>query len=183
MPWLKPHRFLVHGSTWFEFSRFEFMFPSILLCLKRKISHFYKTTNPFIYLSLYSRVTYSSIHPPTHLSIYPSTFHLPTNPINNPSIQQSIHPFTLTFIHLLICQFPTYTPNSSTLSIHLPTHRSIQPSILHQRITHIFIHHSSIHPWTHRTPTHEPTNPFIHPPSLVSKLSLLCLLCSRFYDS
>lgn len=159
----------------------------LLLFLKRKLGHFHLTTNPFTHLSLYSWVIYSSIHPHPHLSIHPSThkhihqsIHLPIYASILPLVRQ-IHPFLHCYIYL-----STYLPVSylQTQLIHL-VHPFIYPSILHQLITRSFIYPTSFHlskdPMD--PPHHEPTNPFMHLPSLVSKLSLQRLLCSRFYGS
>lgn len=125
----------------------------------------------------------------SHLFIYPLTYiaihlfiHLPST---HKLIHQSIHPSIFLLIcpstHSLLYLF-IYT-SAYFLPIHLthPSHPSVYPS---SSTNSSPIHLSIILPSTYGplTPS-EPIYSFIHPPSLVSKLSLQCLLCSRFYDS
>ena len=101
-------------------------------------------------------------HPATHLTIHPSTIHLPFHPPTYPSTSPylSTHLFThppvyhpLTFSH-------TYPLSTHPLFTHLPTHPPTYPS------THLFTQLPTQPPAF--SPTHPPTPSPIHPPTYLS---------------
>lgn len=146
MPWLRPHRFLVYGSTWSEVSRCELMVPPSII-FKEKTWPFLSNHQP-IYPSLPPFMSHLLIHSPTHTSVHSSIYlqtHSPIHPPTNLCIHPPAsppNPSIPSLLHLSVHLSASFLPIDPTHPPHPPIHLSIHPSPTH----HPFVHLSNILP-------------------------------------